>query len=225
MPKRKAAKGEVDARAWALPQNFVLHRNPRKTLRVRIIGKGPLLEQNPARMRDAHIKTKEQTGQTKKRQAWDAEAECKAHVHRLMDGRPGVPCIALKKAMAATVSGKGQEWYGRRKELYSAFWIRGEANQEQGGMELLPIISPNGDYVVDRSWVRNSGIGRPIDVRARPRWDKWALDVEIEFKTSAGLTEQTLLDMLDEAGDRGIVSRRQENSGENYGTFEVAVEA
>lgn len=120
------------------------------------------------------------------------------------EGKICIPPTAIKKAMlSASTSIKGM----KKTQIRASVFIEGGS---------IPI-----DYsqmVPQMDMVRTSGIGRTPDIRFRPRFEDWKARLIILFPESFPV--QTVVDLLNRAGNVGIGEWRPEKDG-NYGTFVV----
>jgi len=132
-------------------------------------------------------------------------AECvERAIIKNVDGKVCIPPTAIKKAMlSASTSIKGM----KKTSIRSSVFIEGGS---------IPI-----DYsqmVPQMDMVRTSGIGRTPDIRFRPRFEDWKARLNILFPET--LPVQTVVDLLNRAGNVGVGEWRPEKDG-NYGTFIV----
>lgn len=120
------------------------------------------------------------------------------------DGVVCVPPTAIKKAMlSAAAQIKGLKKTGIRTQVF----IEGNS---------IPITFSR--MVPRMDMVRTSGIGRTPDVRFRPMFEDWKARLIIQF--SETLPVQTVVDLLNRAGNVGIGEWRPEKDG-TFGTFSV----
>jgi hypothetical protein len=115
-----------------------------------------------------------------------------------------IPPTAIKKAMlTASTSIKGMKKTALRTQIF----IEGNS---------LPIKFSQ--MVPRMDMVRTSGIGRTPDVRFRPAFEDWSARLIIQFADT--LPVQTVVDLLNRAGDVGVGEWRPEKDG-TFGTFSV----
>jgi len=119
----------------------------------------------------------------------------------------GVVCIpptAIKKAMlTASMSIKGMKKTALRTQIF----IQGNS---------IPL--KYSQMIPRMDMVRTSGIGRTPDVRFRPAFEDWSARLIVQFADT--LPVQTVVDLLNRAGDVGVGEWRPEKDG-NFGTFSV----
>lgn len=123
---------------------------------------------------------------------------------RNMDGRVSLPPTGFKLAMiSAATQIKGL----KKTQLRTALFISGNS---------IPITYENTTPRMDIT--RTSGIGRTPDVRFRPSFQNWKARMIIQFADT--LTVQTVIDLLNRAGQVGVGEWRPEKNG-TFGTFKV----
>lgn len=121
-----------------------------------------------------------------------------------VDGRVSVKPSAFKLAMIAAAS----QLKGLKKtQLRTALFVQGNS---------IPITY--GEMVPGMDIVRTSGMGRVPDIRFRPYFHEWKARLIIEFADT--VTVQTVVDLLNRAGQVGVGEWRPEKNGSN-GTFRV----
>lgn len=123
---------------------------------------------------------------------------------RNMDGLVALPPTAFKLAMISAASQiKGL----KKTQLRIALFIQGNS---------IPITYR--ETVPRMDITRLSGIGRTPDVRFRPSFQDWKARMIIQFADT--LTVQTVVDLLNRAGQVGVGEWRPEKNG-TFGTFKV----
>lgn len=135
--------------------------------------------------------------------------EAEAGVHRLPDGRVGLPATAMKAAMVGAVRFFAGLTMVESKLL---FYVIGEA----GGPEPLIPITYAGEPVLREDTVRNSNGG--ADLRYRYEFREWKAAVAIRFIASK-ITADSLVNLLDAAGLGGIGDWRPSSPKSATGTF------
>lgn len=122
-----------------------------------------------------------------------------------MDKRVAIPPTCFKMAMLGAAS----QLKGLKKtELRMALFIQGNS---------IPITY---SAMVPRMDIaRTSGIGRVPDVRFRPSFQDWKARIIIQFTDT--LTVQTVVDLLNRAGNGGVGEWRPQKNG-TFGTFRVS---
>lgn len=120
------------------------------------------------------------------------------------DGKVAMPPTGFKLAMIEAAS----QLKGLKKtQLRTALFIVGGS---------IPITF---DKMIPRMDItRTSGIGRTPDVRFRPSFTNWKARMVIQFADT--LTVQTIVDLLNRAGQVGVGEWRPQKNG-CFGTFKV----
>jgi hypothetical protein len=210
------AKAKAKTRIEITPPNF-------KTIQLRIEGTAPLMTHKFSEKMRRQIEEKQtaRDATAKKREPKDYAAEFNAarYIARgngRKGGWDGVPCGAIRAAMIAacrTVDGLPMT---RAK---GAFFIKAQGHDTTDGTPLVRII---GEAVHDTRPVRlESGVA---DMRNRPRYDDWAMELEIEFDADM-ISERDVANLLARAGAQvGLCELRPQapNSfGGDFGTFGV----
>lgn len=123
---------------------------------------------------------------------------------RNTDGLVALPPTAFKLAMISAASQiKGL----KKTQLRIALFIQGNS---------IPVTYQ--ETVPRMDITRTSGIGRTPDVRFRPSFQDWKARMIIQFADT--LTVQTVVDLLNRAGQVGVGEWRPEKNG-TFGTFKV----
>lgn len=123
---------------------------------------------------------------------------------RNMEGRVALPPTGFKLAMiSAATQIKGL----KKTQLRTALFVQGNS---------IPITYETTTPRMDIT--RTSGIGRTPDVRFRPSFQNWKARLIIQFADT--LTVQTVVDLLNRAGQVGVGEWRPEKNG-SFGTFKV----
>lgn len=180
----------------------------RQIITVRIVGKSPLIqhqwsEKARKMMRDKHAGKK-----TKDREVRDPQKEGEEAAYRTVDGRYGVPAMAIKSALIeAAHKDLGIEKTLVRKALFLVCHDPGD---------ILPLECE--EPVIQENVVR---VGQgSADLRYRPYFFNWACEVTWEIDAEL-LKVSDLLVLLDRAGfGVGLGEWRPEKGGE-YGRFEI----
>jgi hypothetical protein len=122
-----------------------------------------------------------------------------------MDHKVAMPPTAFKLAMiSAATQIKGL----KKTQLRTALFVVGNS---------IPITYEQTTPRMDIT--RTSGIGRAPDVRFRPSFQGWKARLIIQFADT--LTVQTVVDLLNRAGQVGVGEWRPEKNG-TFGTFRVS---
>jgi hypothetical protein len=215
------AKGKkATKRIEITPPNF-------RVIALRIEGTAPLMTHKfSKKMRDAIMeKQTRQDATSPKREPKDYEAEFNAarYIARRngkQGGWDGVPAGAIRAAMIAAVRGVDGLPIVRAK---GAFFVLPQGHDVVDGTPLVRII---GHPVHDTRPVRlESGVA---DLRNRPRYDDWAIDLEIQYDADI-VSEVDVANLLARAGAQvGLCECRPsapKSFGGDYGTFTVRTAA
>lgn len=124
---------------------------------------------------------------------------------RNIAGEVCIPPVAFKKGMiSASVAIKGM----RKTHLRIQMFIKGNS---------IPV--EYNQMVPRMDIVRTAGISRAPDVRFRPMFEDWSARLVISFNEL--LQPETVLDLLNRAGDIGVGEWRPEKDG-TFGTYRVS---
>lgn len=155
------------------------------------------------------IEEKQAGKKTRDRDARNPEAETEAAMHRTIDGKPGIPAGALKKA----IIGAAHKDIGIEKTIVrKAIFVN--CDDPNG---VIPFTTCS-DPVMRQDMVR---VGRgSADIRYRPMFSNWtaviSLDVDPEW-----LQDDDVLALMDRAGfGVGLLEMRPEKGGD-LGRFRV----
>jgi hypothetical protein len=137
------------------------------------------------------------------------EDECEAATYKLSDGRYAVPVTSIKKAML----GAAHKDYGLPKTVVAGSVF---IHAEEGTLALL--ATPGHKMREDVVRVGN----QQADLRFRPQFDKWAVDLLIEYDSET-LNPELIVNLIERAGRKvGIGEGRPEKqSGLDWGRFHV----
>lgn len=128
------------------------------------------------------------------------------------DARFGFPATAIKKA-AISATGRN-EIDIKGTALRGMFFIAGE-----GPDQLVEIKGCK--PVVREDIVRLAGPARTPDVRYRPEFDNWYMDLKIQYNANGPVSIEQIVNLINLGGfSCGIGEWRPEKNG-NYGMFEV----
>lgn len=170
--------------------------------KVRIRGTKPLLMHNPQGIGD---KPKLRRGEH-----LEPRAEAESYLYRDAEGRICIPAYNLKACIRD--AGRNYKVAGRRATF---------ASMIKAGLEIAPSMVPlNFLKIRGEGWgvdVRSVVIQRQRILRARPRFDSWALEFEIRNSDPTVIHEDTLRKILSDAGKYyGLGDFRPE-----FGLFEL----
>lgn len=173
-----------------------------------IEGTSPLIMHKWSEKALRQIREKKGGRKTKDRDICIPEQECLDATYVTVDGRVGIPAMALKSAiLSAAHKDLGVEKTLVRKSL---FIVCNDANS------VLPITGS--DPKMREDYVR-VGMGG-TDLRYRPQVDQWEVTFDIQFDEDM-LSLQDIANLIDRAGfGVGICEWRPEKGGE-FGRFKV----
>jgi len=174
-----------------------------------IKGTSPLITHNWDEKAKEMMRQKQQEQKkTKGRDKRDPQRECMAAAYRTDGGQFGVPGLALKTAIITAA----HKDIGIEKTLVrKALFLRTTDSNKVIAMQC-------GEPEMREDMVR-VGMGS-ADLRYRPMWKDWAVDVEFEVDMDL-LQENDVIALVDRAGfGVGICEWRPEKNGE-FGRFEI----
>ena len=227
------------------PEGTVLVRPPQKAIfRIRLVGMTPLVVSNFETKMEEMEKRQAGTGAKRKKDPKVAANEWQRARYQLAGGLDGVKALSVKRAleMAAadddTVTKTNLKWqvfvfsqdfFDRQQEAEA----KGKFLEDREGCDLLPIMNPNtgrpyggglGSKDAPEVYTAMARVGpqKTADVRHRPRFWPWAVDVVIRYRSDR-YTQEALCNLLLKAGDVGIGEERPsapKASGQN-GMFTI----
>jgi len=128
--------------------------------------------------------------------------------------RFGFPATAVK---AAAISAAYREGYAKNKvSLQGAFFIEGE-----GEMQLVEIKGSRPTMREDMVVI--GGATRTADLRYRPQFTDWYMDLTIRYNTKGNMTLENIINMIALGGMTCGLGEWRVEKGGNYGQFEIAV--
>lgn len=146
------------------------------------------------------------------------QEEAEAYVQGLCDEafasnpRFGFPVTAIKQA--AIMSASRNDLDIKTTTLRGSFFIKGE------GPDMLAEIK-GGLPSLREDMVRVGGISKTADIRFRPQFDEWYMDLEISYNVNGPITLEQIVNLINLGGFTcGIGEWRPEKNG-NYGTYAV----
>jgi hypothetical protein len=206
-----AKKQDVGGVITIEPPNF-------KRVALRLEGRSPLMLHKFSEKMRRQIEEKQTSANAtkQKRQPKDYVAEFEAAQYVSTEGWLGLPAAAIRAAMIAacrTISGLPMT------KAKGAFFIIAQGRDTTDGTGLVRI---EGDVQHDTRPVRlESGVA---DLRNRPRWDDWAVEIEIEFDSDM-LSANDVAALLGRAGLQvGLGELRPQGTnsfGGDFGMFTV----
>lgn len=175
-----------------------------KTFVMRLVGDSPLIVHAWSDKAKKEMLDKQMGKARSKKEPKDPHADYEGAFYRLPDGRPGFPTIAFK---AAAVNAARQVEGLTMTFLRGAFHTVGE------------LVAIEGTPRMREDTVR-VGMGT-ADLRYRPEFTEWAVDLAIRLNTRA-LTLDQLTHLFNQAGfSVGVGEWRPEKDGRN-GMFHVS---
>jgi len=128
------------------------------------------------------------------------------------DARFGFPAVAVK---AAAISSAYRQGYSKNKvSLQGAFFIKGEGENQLVEIKgCKPILKE--DMVVI------GGVSRTADIRFRPQFDDWYMDLEIMYDVNGNLNLEDIVNMIDLGGYTCGLGEWRIEKGGNFGQFAV----
>lgn len=177
-----------------------------KTYVLRIVGDTPLMTHAWSEKAKKEMEGAQGGAPKAKKEPKDPQKEYEAAKHVLPDGRCGFPAIGFKLAAVSAarhVDGLTMTY------LYGAFHVIGE---------LIPI---EGEPEMRQDPVRvGVGMNRPADLRYRPIFHEWAVNLPVRVNSRAMTVEQ-LVHLFNQAGfSVGVGEWRPEKKGDK-GMFHV----
>lgn len=144
----------------------------------------------------------------------DPVAEYEAAFYRMNDGSYGFPVTAFK---AATVG--AARFYGkdvRMTELRQCLFMHGHVSEH----EPQQLVKVYGEPKMREDVVRIGGMSRGTDLRYRPEFREWRVELDVTYVKSS-LTRDSLLSLIDAGGmGIGVGEWRPERRGE-FGTYRI----
>lgn len=190
-------------------QSLKLKPISRMSVKLRIVGTSPIIQHKWSEKALREIREKHAGKKTKSREIRNPEAEGQAAMYVTDKGKPGIPAMALK----TSIINAAHKDIGIEKTLVrKALFLR-----VSDGNMVVPFAECSEPYIRE-DYVR---VGQgSTDLRYRPQFDRWAVDIEFELDAEL-LQLDDLLNLVDRAGfGVGICEWRPEKGGE-FGRFQV----
>lgn len=178
------------------------------TMTVEIAGITPLLMNKMSDKEKQSMLDKQMGKGTEKNKIRNPVEETENKIHKLSNGKVGVPIISIKKAM-----------------IESAPYLDMEKKVVRGSMFIIPeennLVTLNyKKMVTNEAITRDSGINRTPRTTFRPEFRDWGTKFTIKYNAKQ-VTPDQIYNLLKVAGfHSGIGSWRPLTEG-NYGTFTV----
>jgi hypothetical protein len=179
----------------------------RSLMRFSIKGTSPLITHQWSEKAKREMREKHAGKKTKNREVRNPKDEMEAAIYRTSEGAYGVPGLALK---AAIINAAHRDLGIERTLVRKALFLKTEDPNK-----VIELRSPE-EPTMREDMVR-VGMSQ-TDMRYRPQWDEWSIDVEFEVDTEL-LRPDDVLTLVDRAGfGVGICEWRPEKGGE-FGRF------
>ncbi len=192
-----------------------------KTIRLRLIGTAPLKQARFGAKSKQAMREKMEAGGTsakgKKRESRDFDADFQEAQHISTEGWIGVPASALRNACIDVCRMVGFKMTFAKMSIF----VMADGLDKLDGTPLIKIIGQAPERTEEI--VRNqTGV---IDIRVRPMWRKWELDIIVQYDADQ-FTATDVVNLVDRAGVQiGIGEGRpfsKSSNGTGLGTFRVA---
>lgn len=177
-----------------------------ETMTVRIKGESPLLmEKFSDRTRQQLVNVITGKGREKNKNR-DLNVEVQEKIHKLPNGKPGLPCTAFKRAMVeASVYVEGMD----KKRVRGSVYVIGD---------LTPLKYKK--MTVHKCLGRDAGINRAPREIWRPQFHDWECELSIRYN-AAQVTPNNIVELLKVSGfSMGVGGWRPQCDG-SFGMFNV----
>lgn len=202
-----AAQDEAAAAENVVFQPLVIRRLVRRTIEIPIVGVTPLIPSAWSVKARRMLPGGPDHGQ-KTTGKHDPEKEAHEATYWLPDGRPGMPSVAFKAAIADAA-----RYFDKSiaaTHLKQILFVTGE-----GPDQLVPI---EGEAEVFEAMPRNSGPGSNAMLRYRNKFWPWSALLEIDYIESQ-ITPESLANLVDAAGNGGVGDWRPSSPKSKTGTY------
>jgi hypothetical protein len=180
----------------------------RSVMKFRIKGTSPLITHQWDEKAKRAMREKQAGKKTKTREVRNPDQEAAAAIYRTASGDYGVPGLALK---AAIINAAHKDLGVEKTLVRKALFLRTDDPNK-----VIPLIA--GEPSIREDMVR-VGMSQ-TDMRYRPQWDEWSIDVEFEIDAEL-LKPEDVITLVNRAGfGVGICEWRPEKGGE-FGRFTV----
>lgn len=181
----------------------------RSVMKFTIVGTSPLITHQWSEKAKREMREKHAGKKTKTREVRDPKGEMQSAMYITAGGVQGIPGLALK---AAIINAAHKDLGVEKTLVRKALFLR--TDDPNKVIELRSDREP----IMREDMVR-VGMSQ-TDMRYRPQWDEWSVDVEFEVDTEL-LRPEDVLTLVDRAGfGVGICEWRPEKGGE-FGRFQV----
>lgn len=192
-------------------------------LRTRIVGTAPLMQARFSAKAMQTMKSKMLAGSTAKkgakREARDFDADFEGALHRSSEGWIGVPAAALRNACIDVCRMVGFQMTRAKMSIF----VEADGLDKVDGAPLVKLDAGE----PERTEMATRNATGVADIRVRPMWRQWALDVTVRYDADQ-FTAQDVANLLARAGEQvGIGEGRpfsKSSNGLGFGTFRIANE-
>lgn len=195
------------------PPNF-------KRLKLILEGTAPLLQARFSAKSMQAMMAKMEAGSTsqkgQKREARDFDSDFQQAMHVSTEGWVGVPAAALRNACIDVCRMVGYKMTHAKMSIF----VEADGNDKVDGQPLVKLDAPKPERTEMAARVANGG----TDIRIRPMWRKWRLNVIFRFDADQ-FTDSDVVNLVARAGEQiGIGEGRpysKMSNGMGYGTFHI----
>ena len=188
-------------------------------IRLRLVGTAPYMQARFSAKAMQAMKSKMEAGPTKKggrKDARDFDDDFRAAQHIAADGWNGVPAAALRNACIDVCRMVGFKMTHAKMSIF----VEADGFDKVDGTPLVRLDAREPERV-DMATRNATGVA---DIRVRPMWREWALNVVIRFDADQ-FTTSDVVNLISRAGEQvGIGEGRpfsKSSNGLGFGTFTV----
>ena len=189
-------------------------------IRLRLVGTAPYMQARFSAKAMQAMKSKMEAGPTAKKgrrkDARDFDDDFRAAQHIAADGWNGVPAAALRNACIDVCRMVGFKMTHARMSIF----VEADGFDKVDGTPLVRLSAREPERV-DMATRNATGVA---DIRVRPMWREWALNVVIRFDADQ-FTTSDVVNLISRAGEQvGIGEGRpfsKSSNGLGFGTFTV----
>ena len=189
-------------------------------IRLRLVGTAPYMQARFSAKAMQAMKSKMEAGPTArkgvKKDARDFDDDFRAAQHIAADGWNGVPAAALRNACIDVCRMVGFKMTHARMSIF----VEADGFDRVDGTPLVRLDAREPERV-DMATRNATGVA---DIRVRPMWREWALNVVIRFDADQ-FTTSDVVNLISRAGEQvGIGEGRpfsKSSNGLGFGTFTV----
>ena len=196
------------------PPNF-------QRLKLRLVGTAPYVQARFSAKAMQAMMAKHAAGSTAKKggkkEPRDFDEDFRQAQHISEDGWIGVPAAAIRNACIDVCRMAGFKMTHARMSIF----CEADGMDAVDGAPLVKLDAPDPERL-DMATRNATGVA---DIRVRPMWRKWALNVVLRYDADQ-FTSSDVVNLISRAGEQvGIGEGRpfsKSSNGLGYGTFEVA---